>query len=695
LSKEQSDESGEFHTFSEVLNHRTVTNGKIEVEILWDNGEVSWEPLAAMRNDDPVTLAGYARDRKLQNQKGWKWSKRIAKNEKKFLRMLKLMKASKKKKSGVKYKFGIKVPGTGDIKMATMLDKENNNTLWFDARKLEASTLLDMDTFEEIPEGFDLTKYQYVPLIYAFDAKFDGRRRARLVGNGKVTKGPPEAEIWSGVVSTDAVRTALFLGKLNGQKILVADISSTYIMADTKEKMYTKLGPEFGEWAGKTVRDKKALYGLIGSCAQFHKHLCAQLHKLGFVPSMADSYLWMRDAGDHYEYVAKYNDDLLIISKDPKSILNKMKKPEGPYEFKGVGSPNYYPGGDVKIRYNGECIEELALSASTYIDRICDKIETLMWWKLKGSMNPMECNYHAEIDDSDFLTGDDISLYRMMVESLNWLVTLGRYDIHYAVSTLARHMMIPREGHMHVMKKLFGYLVVNKRFSINFDTKEPDFSQHKIEEYDWFPLYGNIKEEMHHGMPIPKGKSVVTSGFSNSSHASCLVIRRSTTCVYVFVNGTIIKWYSKRQNTCETSTFSSEVVVGRIAVDMAVELRYNLRMLGTQVKGPTVLFGDNKSMATNTSLPHSTLKKRNQASNYHRVQEAVASKTVSIVHVDTKYNLSDMGTKPLNGPTHQFLLKNQSFPPVSTAGECKTVIHDPMNLSRGSDQKVSFDVEPE
>ena len=75
---------------------------------------------------------------------------------------------------------------------------------------------------------------------------------------------------------------------LNGMKILAADISSAYLMADTKEKMYTNLGPEYGDWAGKTAIIKKALYGLIGSCAQFHRHLCVELTKLGFVPSKAD-----------------------------------------------------------------------------------------------------------------------------------------------------------------------------------------------------------------------------------------------------------------------------------------------------------------------------------------------------------------------------------------------------------------------
>eukprot|EP00957_Ditylum_brightwellii_P074778 5682832-Ditylum_brightwellii.AAC.1 len=86
--------------------------------------------------------------------------------------------------------------------------------------------------------------------------------------------------------------------------------------------MYTRLGPEFGDWAGKLAIIRKALYGLIGSCAQFHRHLFAELEKIGFKPSEADPDLWMRDAGDHYEYAAKYIDDILIMSKDSKANLD-------------------------------------------------------------------------------------------------------------------------------------------------------------------------------------------------------------------------------------------------------------------------------------------------------------------------------------------------------------------------------------
>ena len=75
----------------------------------------------------------------------------------------------------------------------------------------------------------------------------------------------------------------------------------------------------------------------------------------------------MQDANNHYEYIAKYIDNLLIISKNPKTILDQLTQPSGPYNFKGVGSPEYYLGGDVKIRYEEDLIANLSLSSKTYI----------------------------------------------------------------------------------------------------------------------------------------------------------------------------------------------------------------------------------------------------------------------------------------------------------------------------------------
>ena len=88
-------------------------------------------------------------------------------------------------------------------------------------------------------------------------------------------------------------------------------------------------------------------------------------------------------------------------------ILNQLTRPTGPYEFKGVGSPEYDKGGgDIKIRYSGDSVDKLSMSSKTYIEWIYEKIERLEW-NLKGFMNPIDPNFHAEIDDSEFLISED------------------------------------------------------------------------------------------------------------------------------------------------------------------------------------------------------------------------------------------------------------------------------------------------
>ena len=89
---------------------------------------------------------------------------------------------------------------------------------------------------------------------------------------------------------------------------------------------------------------------------------------------------------------------------------------------------------------------------------------------------------------------------------------------------------------------------------------------------------------------------MVILGFFDSSHASCLVTRRYTSCVRLFLNKTPITSYCKRQNCVETSTYGSEAVAGKIVVDKAVNMLYNLHVLGVKVKGSTILFGDNMSV---------------------------------------------------------------------------------------------------
>ena len=75
-------------------------------------------------------------------------------------------------------------------------------------------------------------------------------------------------------------------------------------------------------------------------------------------------------------------------------------------------------------------------------------------------------------------------------------------------------------------------------------------------------------------MPEPKGNSVNITVFVNADHASNRATRCSFTGILTYVNRAPIIWYSKKQNTVETSTFGSELVALRIATEITEGLRY-------------------------------------------------------------------------------------------------------------------------
>ena len=103
------------------------------------------------------------------------------------------------------------------------------------------------------------------------------------------------------------------------------------------------------------------------------------------------------------------------------------------------------------------------------------------------------------------------------------------------------------------------------------------------------------------------------SCFVDADHAGCRITRRSHTGILIFCNRSPILWFSKRQTTVESSTFGSEIVAMRIAVEMIEGLRHKLRMMGVPVDGPADVFCDNESVVKNTSRPESPLKKKHQA----------------------------------------------------------------------------------
>ena len=87
------------------------------------------------------------------------------------------------------------------------------------------------------------------------------------------------------------------------------------------------------------------------------------------------------------------------------------------------------------------------------------------------------------------------------------------------------------------------------------------------------------------------------------------------------------------------------------AVEQIIDCCYTLRMLGVPIDGPSWLFGDNKSIMTLSTIPHSTLNKHWNTLSYHKVHESITTKIVRFDHIPTGENPADIMTKVL--PWHK------------------------------------------
>ena len=314
-----------------------------------------------------------------------------------------------------------------------------------------------------------------------------------------------------------------------------------------------------------------------------------------------------------------------------------------------------------------------------------EQYELLFGSKPKEYTSPLEKGDHPEVDTSKELDDNGIKIYQSMIGSLQWAVSIGRFDVHTATMTMTRFRMAPRKEHLERLKRMYGYLKKFRSAAICVRTNEPNLSGIPAQDYDWCEtVYGNVAEEIPKDYPKPLGKQVTTVTYVDANLQHDLLTGRSVTGVLHFCNQTLIDWYSKRQACVQTATFGSEFVAARIAVDHIMDLRNTLRYLGVPINTMSYMFGDNQAVVTNSTVPHSCLSKRHNALSYHRVREAIAAKVLTFFWINGKKNPADIVSKHWAYPQVWHLLQPILFYSGDTAslldqGDGKEQQEDPKN----------------
>ena len=321
-------------------HHRITTKGW-KLCVTWRDGTSSWERLSDLKESYPIQVAEYAVGQDLTHEPTFAWwvQKFLQKRDH-------IVSAVKQRYAKCSHKFGIEVPRT--VKQALEIDQENSNSLWREAITKEMAAIRIafklLDDRQNPPLG-----HSYMDCHMIFDIKLDGfRRKARLLTGGHMVETPPIMTYMSVVsrdtvrialtiaalndlqVKWDTIRIALTIAALNDLQVKASDVQNAFLTAPCEEKIWTKLGPEFGVDAGKSPILTCALYRLKSAGTSFGNHVMDCMRTLGYLPCKADLDLWYKsmvcpeDNFKYYAYMLLYVDDCLAIHHNAETALTEL-----------------------------------------------------------------------------------------------------------------------------------------------------------------------------------------------------------------------------------------------------------------------------------------------------------------------------------------------------------------------------------
>lgn len=212
--------------------------------------------------------------------------------------------------------------------------KKMVNMKWADATCLEMTQLMDYNLFKDASIYKKVTppdKYKKITGFLVFDVKHNVHFKACYITGGHLTEIPVNS-IYFGVILLRGLNIVSFLSELNDLSLWATDMKNTYLEAYTVEKCYIIAGKKFGKnLEGHMMIINKALYSLRSKRLRWHERFADCLCDIGFTPSCAEPDIWMKRVDDHYEYIAVYVDNLAIMLKNPKNLINVLNKC---YKFK-------------------------------------------------------------------------------------------------------------------------------------------------------------------------------------------------------------------------------------------------------------------------------------------------------------------------------------------------------------------------
>ena len=217
------------------------------------------------------------------------------------------------------------------------------------------------------------------------------------------------------------------------------------------------VNPEMHNRGVRTVRLKKALYGLRKAPKlRFDEINGFRIH-LGFAASPADPNLYTRGS----IIILLYVDDILIIDTQLNSIQGNVVKDLlcAKYKMSNLGTTRRFLGIEIENTANG-----ITLCLTGYINTILKRFRLEATHDAKSSMDPNVLLDNTACGDKQV----DKNLYLSIVWSLMYAALDTCPDISFCVTALSRSNSTPLQMHLTAAKRVLRYLKHTMNHQIHY-----------------------------------------------------------------------------------------------------------------------------------------------------------------------------------------------------------------------------------
>ena len=494
---------------------------------------------------------------------------------------------------------------------------------WRAACDQEMMSLISNNTWElvELPPGKKAINSGWV---FKVKLNSDGtveRYKSRLVAKGCSQRpGYDYTEVFAPTFRPASLRLILSLAAREGYKLCSIDISSAFTYGELDEEIYMRQPEGYHQGGPNTVcRLQKSLYGLKQAARQWNKKLHSVFSSLGYTKLQSDSSIYLYSNGDVKVIVPVYIDDITLVSRNDSAVDSTIKELSKHFKLRDLGPTTFLLAVQVHQDLKKRSI---SLSQQQYVEELLKRHGMDDCKPVKTPMTP-------GLDLSDVVVTPEEQEqmksipYLSVVGSLQYLATMTRPDIAFAVSYLGRFNHNPGLQHWAAVKHLLRYLKGTVSYKLTYTA---DNAQELFVTY------------------------------SDASHGSCKATGRATGGYVTLVCGGAVGWSSKRQGFVTLSSTEAEYVAAVEAGKEILWMRNILSEFGHVIPFPSTLFIVNKSGISVAKNPEHHGRMKHLDLRFYWLRDAVEASLINPVYVPTEEQVADIFTKPVGPNSLHFAL---------------------------------------